>query len=357
MTNQKEIRRTKLLILALWSFGILLSFFYNVQSIRRQTDNLARHEARAYFNKDSAIRYWASLHGGIYVLENERTPANPRLAHIPFRDITRPDGARLTLMNPAYMIRQMFEEYSELDEVRGRIFSDKYFFEGNKPDAWELKALETFNGGSPEAFEFIDSEQGEELRLAQPLFIREDCLKCHAVQGYRIGELRGAIGVRLNMARLRSVEHHTIAKQAGMHALIFILGFSLIWFLLRSVRLHVSESAVLAEQNMEMEHRLFQKEKKESLDLVTGSIAHDFNNLLTGVLGAVDLIREHIYDPEKMDRYLVIIQENSVKGAELSRQMQIYTGQYLIHPVLVDPVPMIKEIAECMLLLNIRGYR
>jgi|GEM_PF-2705683 len=345
MSSQREIQRTKLMILSLWSLGILVSFLFNVNSIHEQTDTLARREARAYFKKDTAIRYWASRHGGVYVAQNERTPANPRLAHIPHRDLTRPDGTELTLMNPAYIIRQMFEEFSSIESVSGRIFSDKYFYEGNKPDAWELKALQEFREGSPEAFEFTETEQGEELRLAQPLFISEDCLKCHAVQGYRIGELRGAVGVKLNMKELREAEKSSVLRQAGIHALIFLLGFSLIWTLLRSVRVHVLESAELATRNMEIEHRLFQKEKKESLDLVTGSIAHDFNNLLTGVLGAVDLIDVRNQAPDKIQKYLDIIRENCLKGAKLSRQMQIYTGQYLIRPAEVDPKALMQDLA------------
>ena len=70
---------------------------------------MAMKEAVANFNKDQAIRQWAAGHGGVYVPPSETTPPNPFLASIPERDIQTPSGKKLTLMNPAYMLRQTME--------------------------------------------------------------------------------------------------------------------------------------------------------------------------------------------------------------------------------------------------------
>ena len=73
------------------------------------------------FHKDLAYRHWASSHGGVYVPIDAKTPANPFLAHIPERDINTSSGKNLTLMNPAYMLRQTMEQFEELYGVKGHI--------------------------------------------------------------------------------------------------------------------------------------------------------------------------------------------------------------------------------------------
>ena len=72
------------------------------------------------------------------------------LKNISERDITTPSGKKLTLMNPAYMVRQVMEDYSELYGVRGHITSLKLKNPDNAPDEWERRALERFEDGAEE---------------------------------------------------------------------------------------------------------------------------------------------------------------------------------------------------------------
>lgn len=106
---------------AVWTGIVLASLLWNVSNQRNQALELALNAARANFNKDHAYRLWATDHGGVYVEPDARTPPNPYLAHVPQRDVTTTDGTRLTLVNPAYMLRQMMAEYSDLYGVKGRI--------------------------------------------------------------------------------------------------------------------------------------------------------------------------------------------------------------------------------------------
>ena len=125
----------------LGSIVIATSLTWNLRKNSEEIRNMAENIAQASFLKDQAFRFWATPHGGVYVPATDRTPPNPYLEHITDRDIEKPDGTKLTLMNPAYMLRQMMEEYSGLYGVKGRITSLKYLYEGNKPDEWETKAL------------------------------------------------------------------------------------------------------------------------------------------------------------------------------------------------------------------------
>jgi len=79
-------------------------------AIFKAKNDLLRSNAHAIattsFEKDVAFRRWGAMHGGVYVPLSEDTPANPYLK-VPEQDIATPAGKKLTLMNPAYMTRQL----------------------------------------------------------------------------------------------------------------------------------------------------------------------------------------------------------------------------------------------------------
>ena len=86
---------------------------------------LRKNKALTALNKDQAFRFWATDHEGIYVPITEKTPPNEYLSHILERDLVTPSGKRLTLMNPAYMLRQVMSHYATLYSTNGRITSLK----------------------------------------------------------------------------------------------------------------------------------------------------------------------------------------------------------------------------------------
>ncbi len=69
---------------------------------------LALEQARAGYNKDLQYRRWASMHGGLYVPVSDKGIPNPYLK-VEERDIISVKGRKYTLINPAYMTRQVHE--------------------------------------------------------------------------------------------------------------------------------------------------------------------------------------------------------------------------------------------------------
>ncbi|MDH5601475.1 MAG: phage terminase large subunit family protein, partial [Gammaproteobacteria bacterium] len=110
-----------ILISLIWSALIIISFYSSIRGFEEHSIRLATKQAYDYWKKDSAFRIWATRHGGLYVRPDKRTPPNPSLAHIPHRDVETKNGVKLTLMNPAYMMRQMTGEFEKLYGVKGRI--------------------------------------------------------------------------------------------------------------------------------------------------------------------------------------------------------------------------------------------
>ena len=102
-------------------------------------------------------------------------------------------------MNPAYTLSQMMKDYSELYGTKGHITSRILMNPKNKPDAWEEKTLEDaeITGKSSFTMAYIDGK--EYFRYLRPLVTQESCLKCHAFQGYKVGEIRGGVSVSIPM--------------------------------------------------------------------------------------------------------------------------------------------------------------
>lgn len=184
----------------IWIALLAVSLAWNWHQVENTTRTLAENEAGAYFEKDIAYRHWAAMHGGVYVQPTETTPPNPYLEDLPDRDVTTTGGKKLTLVNPAYMIRQVHELGREQFDMEGHITSLIPLQPENAPDEWETRALLSFeqNTELSSSVETVDGQQY--LRFMKPLVTKEACLGCHAHQGYSVGDIRGGISVSVPWA-------------------------------------------------------------------------------------------------------------------------------------------------------------
>jgi PAS domain S-box-containing protein len=77
----------------------------------------------------------------------------------------------------------------------------------------------------------------------------------------------------------------------------------------------------------QLEDKLRQSQKLESLGVLAGGVAHDFNNLLVGVIGNAGLLLEET-PPESPRRGLIEnLMEAGERAAQLTRQMLAYSGK------------------------------
>jgi hypothetical protein len=72
----------------------------------------------------------------VYVPPTDNTLPNPYLANIPDRDVTTTSGKQLTLLNPAYMTRQVFALGEVQYGTRSHITSLNPIRPDNAADAW-----------------------------------------------------------------------------------------------------------------------------------------------------------------------------------------------------------------------------
>ena len=78
---------------------------------------------------------------------------------------------------------------------------------------------------------------------------------------------------------------------------------------------------------MEMERKLLQSQKLESLGVLSGGIAHDFNNLLAVIIGNIELAQDSFFNSSEKELFLERAMSASTKSARLVRQMLDYSGK------------------------------
>lgn len=210
----------------IWIMVIVFSTIWNAVHIDIDAVETARIQARTALEKDIIYRRWNAQRGGLYAPITENTPPNPHLSDLPERDIETPSGKPFTLINPAYMTRQVHELAEKENGVLGHITSLNPIRPENAADAWENQALNEFETGKSETSSLETIGEKEYLRLMGPLVTEESCLKCHAAQGYKLGDIRGGISVAIPMDPLRMIAGQQKSRLIMGHLAILLLGLT-----------------------------------------------------------------------------------------------------------------------------------
>lgn len=232
-----SLKKWCLIAACCWTFVFALSISFLVYRERQQVLDLGTELGRFSIQKDYVYRLWNAIHGGVYVPITKKTPPNPYLGHIANRDVEISD-IPYTLMNPAYMTRQAHEISQDRYGIKGHITSLKTLRPENKPDDWERKALQQLEQGGKEVVEYITGSDGTpSIRVMMPMETQESCLKCHAQQGYKIGDVRGGISATVNLDTLLPMRDTHITLGVVVHLLMYGAGVvGLIFFYRKSAK-------------------------------------------------------------------------------------------------------------------------
>lgn len=337
--NYNDLRSlTRLTVLAVvgWTFLCFLSGYFYVSIEKDRTLELAQKEAVTVFNKDKAFRYWGTRHGGVYVPTTEDTPPNPALSHMQERDIVTELGTRLTLLNPAYMMRQIMEEYEDSYDVKGHITSLKLLNEDNSPDDWERMALEEFEKGVSEVFEVVEDNGHSWLRLIKPMITKTACLKCHGEQGYKVGDVRGAIGVSVALTPYQALEAKALRVIYLSHVLFWLLGLLVVVISFLHGKGRIAER-IASQQAL--------ADSFEKIKLFAYSVSHDLKNPVVSIHGLTKLLEKRygVFLDEKGIRYCRQIIRSAEQITKLVEQINIYISTKE-HPLDVEEVIDPKDI-------------
>lgn len=237
---------TKALYL-IWTFLLLSILVIIIERTYKYAEYIATKEATTSVNKDIAYRSWIASHGGVYVQVDKRTPPNPYLANIKDRDFTA-IGRDYTLMNGAYILSQMMRDYSKLYGIKTKITSSKLLNPKNRADSWETIALDNIDQTHKNYIELSTLDNEEYLRLMSPLVTEKSCLKCHAFQGYKIGDIRGGVSVAIPMKPLYRDAFNSSLFIAALFMLIWLVGLFFISLLSKKIHAYIDEKEILYEE-------------------------------------------------------------------------------------------------------------
>ena len=237
----KNLLNFKNIIIISWTLAVLASLSLSAINEYQQSVETARNVANANFDKDQAFRQWATTHGGVYVpVDMKRTPPSQYLEHIPERDITTESGRKLTLMNPAYMLRQMMEEYSGLYGAKGHITALEILNPISAPDEWEREALKKFQA-DPSVDEIVEltTIDGEShMRLIRPMKVTEGCLNCHAHQKSYIGvKTAGGVSIIVPMSQIYNLSFSSFRNTLLVHFLFWLVGMFIFRFVYKKEKI------------------------------------------------------------------------------------------------------------------------
>ena len=271
-----RIRKHTIFIAFAWTALLACSFAWFYYEGRDDILEFAKNKARSAYDKDILYRRWAASLGGMYVHIGEHSPPNPYLSHIPERDISTPSGKFLTLVNPAYMTRQVYEmEGRDKLLLRGHLTSLKPLRPENASDPWEAKALRAFEKGVKEESEVQIMEGHEYLRLMRPFITEKECLKCHAIQGYKVGDIRGGVSVSVPLGQFSKSRSMQMLGGGVAHGFIWLFGLGMIGISSRKLTQSASAlhgQAILLEDEV-AERRMAQESLQEQAAMLEDEIA------------------------------------------------------------------------------------
>jgi len=275
------------ILIIIWTLLILSAGFVNIWFSNRSSKERIKASANSFFKEIVTTRSWNALHGGVYVRIDSDNLPNPYLK-VPNRDLFVNDTLSLTLINPAYMTRQIGELAQVRDNVHFHITSLRPIREANHADAWETEALKSFENGNPEYFERVKIGDSVYYRYMAPLWVEPSCLKCHAKQGYHLGDIRGGISVSLKGAPYDRQYGYDTLRMGVIYIVIFFLG---LWGLLYARKYTWNQFKIIRDHNRKLrEHEQKLKQNNRQMKKLISVIAHDLRGPIGNLMVTSDLL-------------------------------------------------------------------
>lgn len=303
----------------------------------------AELQARNSFETLRIVRRWNARFGGVFVPVSDTLRPSPWLTHVPDRAARTEGGRELTLMNPAWMTRQILELANQELQITGHITSLKPLRPENAPDPWERSALERLEAGADEYSEVAQGPGGPRLLYMGKLTAEHSCLRCHAEQIDRVGEVRGGIAISVPLAPFSELGTREGRRQLAVHAFIWLLGLLGILLALRDHRRLVAAEVASEDRQAKAEAELSAARRLEAVGRLSSGLAHDFNNLLAPVLSVSGLVRDELPPDSPLRADLEEIRSAASKARELVRALQTLSRKNGAH---LERIPLERLVRE-----------
>jgi diguanylate cyclase (GGDEF)-like protein/PAS domain S-box-containing protein len=321
-------KKSKYVISFLLIFSVFIVLLLTIESYADKTKTtiqiLIIENAQSHFEQLKNIRHWNAKHGGVYVLSKDLQP-NPYLKNNTLKDHL---NRELIKINPAWMTRQL----SEIAKNRGvsyKIFSDTPLNPKNTLPSLYRTSYSQIDANNLEAYRF--NSNNKTFEFVGGLLTKQSCLKCHDQQGYKVGDVRGAIGITLEIK-----DYYLILEKIDTNRMVFhIINLLLMIITVYFIHYWFSSQSKLKKINKKLHKRVIKQTKKIS----------DANVMLNNVIEGSQLgywdwnlnTKEHFVN----DRWLEILglDRSDIKNHESDWADRIYKkDQERIEPTILEAI-------------------
>jgi signal transduction histidine kinase len=173
-----------------------ISFYFLTNNHEAMIFKQLNNQARSLFKHIVLTEKWIFDHKDVYVLSQSEI----NRTYLTEKEQRAVEDKIYIDHNPATIIKGLSEYAEKAGLYWFRTTSLKLKNQENKPDDFERAALISFEGGLIKESSKTDKiGPNYYFRYIAPLYIEQSCLECHASQGYKKGDVRGALSIGIPM--------------------------------------------------------------------------------------------------------------------------------------------------------------
>jgi PAS domain S-box-containing protein len=110
----------------------------------------------------------------------------------------------------------------------------------------------------------------------------------------------------------------------------------------------ITERRRSAEERAELEARLAQAQRLESVGQLAGGVAHDFNNLLSVILTCVGFAQRELPEEHPVREDVEEIGRAADRAAALTRQLLMFSRREVVTPQIVDVAGLVRDLERLL---------
>ena len=115
-----------------------------------------------------------------------------------------------------------------------------------------------------------------------------------------------------------------------------------------SITRDITELRLAEAKKMDLERRLLQAQKLESIGTLAGGIAHDFNNVLGGIMGYTEMSLRYTEKDSKLEKNLLKILKATDRAKHLIEQILTFSRKTTPQKSIISIRPIIKEALDLL---------